>query len=56
MVQVAPGQLETSRFLVTLCNRRQVVDMTNMDDAMDGMNQDNSDQEVTALGGSGFER
>ena len=51
---MAPGQLETSRFLVTLCNRRQVVDMTNMDDAMDGM--DNSDQEVTALGGSGFER
>jgi hypothetical protein len=43
--EVSPNQLEDSRFLITLCNRRQVVDITNMD----GINQDNSDQEVTTL-------
>ena len=54
--QVAPGQLENSRFLVTLCNRRQPVDNMVMEDAMEGINQDSSDQEAIGPLGSSFER
>ena len=45
--QVAPGQLENSRFLVTLCNRRQLVDINGMEDVIEVTNQDSSDQETT---------
>jgi len=41
--EVAPGQLDTSRFLVTLWSRRQVLDMKIMED--DTVNHDSSDQE-----------
>ena len=54
--QVAPGQLENSRFLVTLCNRRQVVDMMVMEDVIKVTNQDYSDQETTGPAGFYSER
>eukprot|EP00090_Calanus_glacialis_P010852 TRINITY_DN19311_c0_g1_i1.p1 TRINITY_DN19311_c0_g1~~TRINITY_DN19311_c0_g1_i1.p1 ORF type:complete len:476 (+),score=146.04 TRINITY_DN19311_c0_g1_i1:93-1520(+) len=50
--EVAPGQLEVSRFLVTLCNRRQVVDTMIMEDGMEGTNPDSSDQEAIGPGSS----
>jgi len=44
--EVSPGQLEDSRFLIILCNRRQVVDMVNMEEGMERTNQEHSDQEL----------
>merc|ERR1712013_691158 len=38
--EVSPGQLEDSRFLIILCNRRQVVDMVNMEEGMERTNQE----------------
>ena len=45
-LKVSPGQLEDSRFLIILCNRRQVVDMVNMEEGMERTNQEHSDQEL----------
>jgi len=47
--EVSPGQLEDSKFLITLCNRRQVVDMVNMEDGVEGVIQEHSDQELSTL-------
>ena len=49
--QVAPGQLDNSRFLVTLWNRRQVMDTKIMEDMKDAVNHDSSDQEGNGTGG-----
>jgi len=43
--EVAPGHLDTSRFLVTLWNRRQVLDMKIMEETKDLVHHDSSDQE-----------
>ena len=50
--QVAPGQLDNSRFLVTLWNRRQVMDMAVMEDMKDAVNHDSSDQEGNGQAGN----
>jgi len=47
--EVAPGQLDSSRFLVTLWNRRQVLDMKIMEE--EAVNHDSSDQEGGQLAG-----
>jgi hypothetical protein len=49
--QVAPGQLDNSRFLVTLWNRRQAMDMAVMEDMKDAVNNDSSDQEGNGQAG-----
>ena len=49
--QVAPGQLDNSRFLVTLWNRRQVMNMAIMEDMKDVVNHDSSDQEGNGQAG-----
>ena len=49
--QVAPGQLDNSRFLVTLWNRRQVMDTKIMEDMKDAVNPDSSDQEGNGQAG-----
>eukprot|EP00092_Neocalanus_flemingeri_P098151 GFUD01125160.1.p1 GENE.GFUD01125160.1~~GFUD01125160.1.p1 ORF type:complete len:477 (-),score=153.45 GFUD01125160.1:207-1637(-) len=52
--EVAPGQLENLRFLVTLCNRRQVVDIIPMEDIAELINHESSDQEGSGPGGFSF--
>jgi len=52
--EVAPGQLDISRFLITLCNKRQVMDMTIMEDMTEVTNQDSSDQEGSGPGAFTF--
>eukprot|EP00092_Neocalanus_flemingeri_P010742 GFUD01011571.1.p1 GENE.GFUD01011571.1~~GFUD01011571.1.p1 ORF type:complete len:482 (-),score=142.60 GFUD01011571.1:172-1617(-) len=49
--EVTPGQMENCRFLVTLCNRRQVMDMAIMEDITEVINQDSSDHEGSTPGG-----
>ena len=56
LVQVAPGQLDISRFLITLCNKRQVMDMTIMEDMTEVTNHDSSDQEGSGPGAFTFGR
>jgi len=54
LVQVAPGQLDISRFLITLCNKRQVMDMTIMEDMTEVTNHNSSDQEGSGPGAFTF--
>jgi len=47
--EASPGQLEDFKFLIILCNRKQVLNGTNLEDSVEGMYHENSDQEISAL-------